>query len=89
MSSFFQLVAQVAQEQERYQPTRLESSFAVTKTLIIRALIMYFIIISVFRRPTTVDPGPSSVVPTKIPAFNIFEKGTVMVNRIKYFFQQL
>jgi hypothetical protein len=88
MSYFFQLVAQVAREQERYQPTILESFFAVTKTLIIRALIMYFII-SLFRRPTTVDPGPSGVVPTKIPAFNIFENGAVMVNRIKYFFQQL
>jgi hypothetical protein len=88
MSFFFQLVAQVAGEQDRYQPTRLESFFAVTKTLIIRALFMYFII-SFFRRPATVDPGPNGVAPTKIPAFNMFENGTVMVNRIQYLFQQL
>jgi hypothetical protein len=87
MSSFFQLVAQVAQERERYQPTRLESFFAITKTLIVRALIMYFIF-SLFRRPGTVDPGPGGA-PTKVPAFNMFENGTVMVNRVKYIFQQL
>lgn len=78
-------MAQVAREQERYQPTRLESFFAITKTLIVRALVMYFIF-SLFRRPATVDPGPSGVVPTKVPAFNIFENGTVMVSRIKYIF---
>lgn len=86
--SFFQLAAQVAQERERYQPTRLESFFAITKTLILRALIMY-LIVSFFRRPATVDPGPGGVAPTKVPAFNMFENGTVMVNIIKYICQQL
>lgn len=81
-------MAQVARERERYQPTRLESFFAVTKTLIIRALVMYFIV-SLFRRPATVDPGPNGVAPAKVPAFNVFENGTVMVNRIQYLFQQV
>jgi hypothetical protein len=82
-SSTFQFAAQVAQERERYQPTKLESFFAVTKTLIVRGLIVYFIA-SFFRRPATVEPGPGGVGPTKVPAFNVFENGTVMVGRIKY-----
>lgn len=81
--SAFQFAAQVAQERERYQPTKLESFFAILKTLIIRGLIVYFIA-SFFRRPATVEPGPGGVGPTKVPAFNIFENGTVMVGRIKY-----
>lgn len=80
--STFQFAAQVAQERERYQPTKLESFFAILKTLIIRGLIVYFIA-SFFRRPATVDPGPGGVGSTKVPAFNIFENGTVMVGRIK------
>lgn len=79
----FQFSAQVARERERYQPTKLESFFAITKTLIIRGLIIYFIT-SFFRRPATVEPGPGGAVPTKVPAFNIFENGTVMVSIIKY-----
>lgn len=77
-SSAFQFAAQVARERERYQPTKLESFFAIVKTLIIRGLIVYFIA-SFFRRPATVEPGPGGVGPTKVPAFNIFENGTVMV----------
>ncbi|KAJ9585307.1 hypothetical protein L9F63_002892, partial [Diploptera punctata] len=69
--------AQVARERERYQPTKLESFFAITKTLIIRGLIIYFIT-SFFRRPQTADPGPGGTVPTRVPAVNIFENGTVM-----------
>jgi hypothetical protein len=75
----FQFAAQVARERQRYQPTKLESFFAITKTLIIRGLIIYFIT-SFFRRPATIEPGPGGVVPTKVPAFNIFENGTVMVS---------
>ncbi|PSN44104.1 Cleft lip and palate transmembrane protein 1 [Blattella germanica] len=69
--------AQVARERERYQPTKLESFFAITKTLIIRGLIIYFIT-SFFRRPQTTEPGPGGVAPARIPAINIFENGTIM-----------
>jgi hypothetical protein len=62
----------------------LESFFAFAKTLIIRGLIIYFIT-SFFRRPATVEPGPGGAVPSKVPAFNIFENGTVMVNITKNF----
>jgi len=79
----FQFAAQVARERERYQPTKLESFFAILKTLIIRGLIVYFIA-SFFRRQAAVEPGPGGVGPAKVPAFNIFENGTVMVGRIKY-----
>ena len=79
----FQFAAQVALERERYQPTKLESFFAILKTLIIRGLIVYFIA-SFFRRQAAVEPGPGGVGPAKVPAFNIFENGTVMVGRMKY-----
>ncbi|PNF19201.1 Cleft lip and palate transmembrane protein 1 [Cryptotermes secundus] len=71
------VVAQVEQERERYQPTRLESFFAITKTLILRGIIMY-VIVSLFRRPPTVVSGPNDVTPAKVLAFNMFENGTVM-----------
>jgi hypothetical protein len=58
----------------------LESFFAILKTLIIRGLIVYFIA-SFFRRPATVEPGTGGVGPAKVPAFNVFENGTVMVGR--------
>jgi hypothetical protein len=79
----FQFAAQVARERERYQPTKLESFFAILKTLIIRGLIVYFIA-SFFLRQGAVEPCLGCVGPAKVPAFNIFENGTVMVGRIKY-----
>nr|CAD7425293.1 unnamed protein product [Timema monikensis] len=72
--------ARVDAEREKYQPTKLESFFAVTKSLIIRALVIYFIT-SFFRRPSTTDAPVTSAdgsSPAKIPAFNLFENGTVM-----------
>ncbi|CAG2068182.1 unnamed protein product, partial [Timema podura] len=72
--------ARVDAEREKYQPTKLESFFAVTKSLIIRALVIYFIT-SFFRRPSTTDAPVASSdgsSPAKIPAFNLFENGTVM-----------
>ena len=44
---------------------------------------MYFIA-SFFRRQAAVEPGPGGVGPSKVPSFNIFENGTVMVGRITY-----
>lgn len=67
-------------QQPDIQPTKLESFFAITKSLIIRALIIYFIT-SFFRRsaPTTsptVDTPGGSVA--KTPAWNIFANGTIL-----------
>nr|CAD7261209.1 unnamed protein product [Timema shepardi] len=75
--------ARVEAEKEKYQPTKLESFFAVTKSLILRALVIYFIT-SFFRRPSTTDAPVASAdgsSPAKIPAFNLFENGTVMVSQ--------
>lgn len=70
-----------AQEAENpHQPTKLESFFAITKSLIIRALIIYFIT-SFFRRPAatpqTTDPATGTNV-ARSPAWNIFSNGTVL-----------
>lgn len=70
------------------QPTQLESFFAVTKSLIIRALIIYFIT-SFFRRPattpTTIDGvgAPDDGIRTaglneaRSPSWNFFDNGTI------------
>ncbi|XP_067010073.2 putative lipid scramblase CLPTM1 [Anabrus simplex] len=72
-------VPDMDQERQRYQPTKLESFFAITKSLIIRALVIYFIT-SFFRRPApnSADVSTGGVAPSRIPAFNVFENGTVM-----------
>lgn len=57
----------------------MESFLGVTKTLIVRALIIYFIT-SFFRRPTTPPPtteGQVSAPAQKYAAWNYFENGTV------------
>lgn len=59
------------------QPSKLESFFAITKSLIIRALVIYFIT-SFFRRPaapTTADLKGN--LPPRGPALNMFPDGTV------------
>lgn len=63
------------------QPTKLESFFAITKSLIIRALIIYFVS-SFLRKPSTTPPdqptsvaGPSSR--SSIAASNLFQNGTL------------
>ncbi|XP_015430748.1 PREDICTED: cleft lip and palate transmembrane protein 1 homolog [Dufourea novaeangliae] len=70
--------AEVDEQRKKYQPSRLESFFAITKSLIIRALIIYFISY-LFRRPqpdTNVQTS-GAVNPTRLPAVNIFENGTL------------
>ncbi|XP_030383372.1 cleft lip and palate transmembrane protein 1 homolog [Scaptodrosophila lebanonensis] len=58
------------------QPTRIESFFAMTKSLILRALIIYFVS-SFFRRPQTNTSQENSVnAGPKITAWNFFENGT-------------
>lgn len=73
----FQINAEVDTQRKKYQPSRLESFFAVTKSLIIRGLLIYFIS-SLFRRAQTdvnsqsLSSGSSS---PHVPAANIFENG--------------
>ncbi|XP_054003357.1 putative lipid scramblase CLPTM1 isoform X1 [Hylaeus anthracinus] len=70
--------AEIDEQRKKYQPSRLESFFAITKSLIIRALIIYFISY-LFRRPQTdINSQSTSVVnPTRLQAINIFENGTL------------
>lgn len=69
------------QQQQQTPPTRMESFMAVTKSLIIRAIIIYFIS-SFIRRPGP-TPAPNdaqktpAAVGAKVPAWNYFENGTM------------
>ncbi|XP_067623768.1 putative lipid scramblase CLPTM1 [Eurosta solidaginis] len=68
-------------QQEQRQPTKLESFFAMTKSLILRALIIYFIS-SFFRRPqtATTDVNQQQKLANAAPrqnAWNYFENGTL------------
>ncbi|EDW39932.1 GL16472 [Drosophila persimilis] len=65
------------QQQPQNQPTRMESFFAMTKSLILRALIIYFVS-SFFRKPQTNAGEDKSVANAgpKITAWNYFENGT-------------
>ncbi|XP_076239799.1 putative lipid scramblase CLPTM1 [Calliopsis andreniformis] len=65
--------AEIDEQRKKYQPTRLESFFAITNSLIIRGLIIYFISY-LFRRP---QPDINSQSPTRLQAVNIFQNGTV------------
>lgn len=69
--------APAQQEPPARQPSQMESFFAITKSLIIRGLIIYFIS-SFFRRPQpTPEVAPGGVpLPPKIPALNLFANGT-------------
>ncbi|KAJ3658069.1 hypothetical protein Zmor_009835 [Zophobas morio] len=66
--------AENAQEAQR-QPTRMESFFALTKSLIIRALIIYFIT-SFFRRPAPPQTNNTGAATPTFTAKNIFQEGT-------------
>ncbi|EDV57708.1 cleft lip and palate transmembrane protein 1 homolog [Drosophila erecta] len=66
------------QQPPQNQPTRMESFFAMTKSLILRALIIYFVS-SFFRRPAPDAAGKDKSVENagpKITAWNYFENGT-------------
>ncbi|XP_012540491.1 cleft lip and palate transmembrane protein 1 homolog [Monomorium pharaonis] len=67
--------AEQRQKAAQPQQSRLESFFAITKSLIIRALIIYFIS-SFFRRPDNSNPkSPTGDV--RLQAVNIFSNGTL------------
>lgn len=64
---------------QQQQPSRMESFFAITKSLIIRALVIYFIS-SFFRRPApTPDPTtqPGAPAAPRTTAWNYFENGVM------------
>ncbi|CAG9578759.1 unnamed protein product [Danaus chrysippus] len=67
-----------SEEQRQRQPTKMESFLAVTKSLIIRALVVYFIT-SMFRQssPPKADVNSPSGV-ARMPAVNMFSNGTVV-----------
>nr|XP_019533088.2 cleft lip and palate transmembrane protein 1 homolog [Aedes albopictus] len=69
----------VAAEQQARQPSRVESFFAITKSLILRAMVIYFISY-MFRKPAPsaeVNTQSGAVGQSKITAWNMFENGTM------------
>ncbi|KAJ3631025.1 hypothetical protein MTP99_012182 [Tenebrio molitor] len=64
-----------AQEPVQRQPTRMESFFSITKSLIIRALIIYFIT-SLFRKPSAPQTNNTGAPTPTFTAKNIFTDGT-------------
>lgn len=66
-------------QQQQRQPSRMESFFAITKSLILRALVIYFIS-SFFRKPAPdapVNQTGGDVGKSRITAWNLFENGTM------------
>lgn len=81
-----QVQAQAEQQDNNAQrpPSRFESFISVTRTLIIRALIIYFIT-NFFRKQTpTTPPAGESGQPgqARLPASNFFPNGTLFVSKI-------
>lgn len=65
--------------QQQRQPSRMESFFAITKSLILRALVIYFIS-SFFRKPAPdapVNQAGGDVGKSRITAWNLFDNGTM------------
>lgn len=70
---------QVAAEREQYQPSPMEKFMAIAKSMIIRAMIIYFVM-SFFRRPAQPPAGSAENQNPATPrgaATNLFENGTV------------
>lgn len=75
---FLQINAEIDEERRRMQPSKLESFFAITKSLIIRALVVYFIT-SMFRQPAAPKPDVANPTGTPhIPSINMFGNGTIL-----------
>ena len=55
--------ADVQQERERYQPSTMEKIFAMVKSLILRAIIFYFVI-WLLRRNSSSRPVPDAQTPS-------------------------
>jgi len=73
------LEAQVAQEREQYQPSTSEKIFSMVKSMLLRAMVIYFIM-SLFRRPQqpTTNSSNGQVSTAKGAATNLFALGTQM-----------
>jgi len=73
------LEAQVAQEREQYQPSTSEKIFSIVKSMLLRAMVIYFIM-SLFRRPQQPinNSATGQVSTTKGAATNLFSLNTVM-----------
>ncbi|XP_072939333.1 putative lipid scramblase CLPTM1 [Epargyreus clarus] len=70
--------AEIDEQRRRMQPTKMESFFAITKSLIIRALVVYFIT-SMFRQPAAPKTDVTYPAGTpRIPAVNMFMNGTIL-----------
>ncbi|KAK1126441.1 hypothetical protein K0M31_005076 [Melipona bicolor] len=69
--------AEIDEQRKKYQPSRLESFFAITKSLIIRALIIYCISHLFRRLQTDNSQFPGVTNPAHSQAVNIFENGTL------------
>ncbi|VVC89890.1 unnamed protein product [Leptidea sinapis] len=70
--------AQIDAQRQRMQPSKMESFFAITKSLIIRALVVYFIT-SMFRQPSAPKTEVnSSTGAQRVPAVNMFVNGSVL-----------
>lgn len=73
-------------EQAQRPPSRFESFISITKTLILRALIIYFITNFFRGRPTqTSENSTDSSQLTKLPASNLFSNGTMFVSNFSYY----
>lgn len=70
-------------EQPQRQPSRFESFLSVARSLIVRALIIYFIS-NLFRGKQTpvVQNSTDSSRPARLPAANLFQNGTLFVSII-------
>ncbi|XP_013191138.2 putative lipid scramblase CLPTM1 [Amyelois transitella] len=70
--------AEIDEQRRRMQPTKLESFFAITKSLILRALVVYFIT-SMFRQPSAPKTDITSPTGTpRVAATNMFSNGTLL-----------
>ncbi|XP_041988090.1 cleft lip and palate transmembrane protein 1 homolog [Aricia agestis] len=71
--------AEIDEQRRRMQPTKMESFMAITKSLIIRALVVYFIT-SFFRQPAApkADLGNPGVAAPRSAAINMFPNGTML-----------
>ncbi|XP_053612199.1 putative lipid scramblase CLPTM1 [Plodia interpunctella] len=69
--------AQIDEQRQQMQPTKLESFFAIAKSLILRALVVYFIT-SMFRQPAAPKTDVVSSGVPRVAAINMFSNGSVV-----------
>ncbi|XP_012271251.1 cleft lip and palate transmembrane protein 1 homolog [Orussus abietinus] len=67
--------AEIEEQRKKYQPTYMESFFAITKSLILRALVIYFIS-TFFRKMQSTPPKTTTDTGVRMQAINMFQNGT-------------